>query len=149
MESKAKIIQMLKGILTVCRACEAGFNAASTSIEGKTSRDLVATCAEQHREFAEELRNEIYFHSDQEFDAAPPTDAWHEILEALPTADDEKILIACERMEQALLRIYQDALAMEIPWDVESVLSHQHAEVKNACFFLSALELFSQHQFAM
>ena len=149
MESKTKIIQMLKGLLTVCRACETGFRAAAKTIGGKTSRDLVATCADQHHEFAEELRNEIYFHTDEEFDAAPPKDSWHEIHNALSTHDDERILIACERMEQALLRIYQDALAMEIPWDVESVLSHQHSEIKNACFFLSALELFSQHQFAM
>jgi uncharacterized protein (TIGR02284 family) len=149
MESKVKIIQMLKGLLTVCRACEQGFRSAAGILHGKTARDLISTCADQHREFAEELRNEIYFHSDEEFDAAPPKDAWHEISKALPSHDDETILNACERMEQALLRIYQDALAMEIPWDVESVLSHQNVEIKNACFFLSALELFSQHQFAM
>ena len=149
MESKTKIVQMLKGLLTVCRACESGFRAAANKLQGKTVRDLISTCAEQHEEFAGELRNEIYFHSDEEFDAAPPKDAWHEIDQALSSGDDERILIACERMEQALLRIYQDALALEIPWDVESVLSHQHSEIKNACFFLNALELFSQHQFAM
>ena len=149
MESKTKIIQMLKGLLTVCRASEAGFRAAAANLESKTARDLVATCADQHSEFAEELRGEIRFHSDEDFDAAPPKDAYHEIHEAITYADDDRILAACERMEQALLRIYEDALLLEIPWDVESVLSHQRLEIKNACFFLNALELFSQHQFAV
>jgi len=148
MESKTRIIQTLKGLLTVCRASEAGFRAAAATLEGKTVRDLIATCADQHGEFAEELRNEIRFHSDQDFDAGPPIDAWQEIHQAVQTEDDEQILNACERMEQALLRIYEQALHMEVPWDVESVLAHQHSEIKNACFFLNALELFSQHQLA-
>jgi len=149
MESKTKIIQVLKGLLTVCRAGEAAFTAAADALEGSTAKELMRSCAQQHREFADELRGEIRFHSDADFDADPPKDAWQEIFLAIQSGDDEQILAACERMEEALMRIYKDALSLHMPWDVETVLSHQYSDIKNATFFLGALELFSNHQVAV
>jgi uncharacterized protein (TIGR02284 family) len=149
MESNEKTIQTLKGLFTICRASEYGFRAAAASLGDKTVRDLITACADQYQEFVEELRNEIRFYWGQEFNAEPPGDAWKEILAAVETQRQDQILSACERMQQALLRTYETALTMDFPWDTESFLLHHLSEIKNACFYLNALELFSQHQFAV
>jgi uncharacterized protein (TIGR02284 family) len=143
MEPKTKIIQMLKGLFTICRASEAGYAAAAEAIEKKTAKELLMTYADQRKEFAEELRGEIRFHSDSDFDAAPPADSWSEIYLAIQTGEEDEIIRACERTEEAFLRVYEDALSRQLPWDVESVLAHQYSDIKNACYFLNALELFS------
>jgi uncharacterized protein (TIGR02284 family) len=143
METKTKIIQMLKGLFTICKASEKGYRAAADAIQKKTAKELLITYADQRKEFAEELRGEIRFHSDSDFDAAPPADAMLEIYQAIETEDEEQIIRACERNEQAFLRVYEDALSRRVPWDVETVLSHQFADIKNGCYFLNAMELFT------
>ena len=143
MEPKTKIIQMLKGLFTICKASESGYRAAGEAVEKKTAKELLNTYADQRKEFAEELRGEIRFHSDSDFDAVPPTDSWAEIYQAIQSGNEEEIIRACERTEQAFLRVYEDALSRRLPWDVETVLAHQYADIKNACYFLNALELFA------
>jgi uncharacterized protein (TIGR02284 family) len=143
METKEQIIQMLKGLFTVCRTSEVGYRAAADAIEGDTTRELLRSYADQRTEFAEELRGEIRFHSDADFHADPPVDSWKEIHEAVQSGNNEEIIRACERAENAVLRVYKSALAKRIPWDVETVIAHQYADIKKAYHFVSALELFS------
>lgn len=134
---------MLKGLFTVCRTSEVGYRAAAEAIEGDTTRELLKSYADQRSEFAEELRGEIRFHSDEDFHADPPVDSWKEIYQAVQSGNNEEIIRACERAESAMLRVYNNALEKRIPWDVETVLAHQYADIKKAYHFISALELFS------
>ncbi len=134
---------MLKGLFTVCRTSEVGYRAAAEAMEGNTTRELLKSYADQRREFAEELRGEIWFHSDHDFRADPPIDSWKEIYQAIQDGNQEEIIHACERAEGAMLRVYKNALSKRIPWDVETVLAHQYSDIKKAYYFISALELFS------
>lgn len=143
METKEQTIQMLKGLFTVCRTSEVGYRAAAEAIEGDTTRELLKSYADQRREFAEELRGEIRFHSDSDYHADPPVDSWKEIHQAVQSGNNEEIIRACERAESAMLRVYKNALGRRIPWDVETVLAHQYSDMKKAYHFISALELFS------
>jgi len=143
METKEQIIQMLKGLFTVCRTSEVGYRAAAEAMEGNTTRELLKSYADQRREFAEELQGEIRFHSNADFQADPPADSWKEIYEAAHSGNQQEIILACERAESAMLRVYKNALAKRIPWDVETVLAHQYSDIKKAYYFISALELFS------
>ncbi len=143
METKEQIIQLLKGLYTVCRTSEVGYRAAAEAIEGNTTRELLKSYGDQRREFAEELRGEIRFHSNSDYSAEPPVDSWKEIYEATQSGNQEEIIQACERAESAMLRVYKSALAKQVPWDVETVLAHQYSDLKKAYYFISALELFS------
>jgi uncharacterized protein (TIGR02284 family) len=143
METKEQIIQLLKGLFTVCRTSEVSYRAAAEAVEGDTTSELLKSYADQRREFADELRGEIRFHSEADYQADPPVDSWKEIYEAVQSGDNEEIIRACERAESAMLRVYKNALERRIPWDVETVLAHQYSDIKKAYHFISALELFS------
>ncbi len=148
METREQIIQMLKDLFTVCRTAEISYRAAAEAVESKTTRELLRSYSDQRVEFADELRAEIRFHSDSDFDAVPPADSWIEIRQAIRDSDEQQVIHACAEAEEAMLRVYENALAKRIPWDVESVLAHQYSEIKQAFYFVNALELFS-HQFVV
>jgi uncharacterized protein (TIGR02284 family) len=143
METKEEIIQLLKGLYTVCRTSEIGYREASAAMETSTSRELLKSYADQRGEFAQELQAEIRFHSGTEYNTAPPVDSWKEIRQAIRFGDQQEIIQACERAEEAMVRVYQNALKKRVPWDVETVLQHQYADIKKAHYFVSALEVFS------
>lgn len=143
METKEQIVQLLKGLFTVCRTSEAGYRAAAEAMEQNTTSELLRSYADQRSEFAEELRGEIRFHSDADYHAEPLVDSWKEIHQAIQSGNNEEIIKACERAESAMLRVYKNALNKRIPWDVETVLAHQYVDIKKAYHFVSALELFS------
>lgn len=148
MLSKNEITQLLKGIYTVCRTSEAGYRAAADAIDLQTSRELLKSYADQRSEFAEELRGEIRFHSNEDYTADPPKSSWIQIYDAIQKKDPEGIIQACEHAEEAMLRVYQDALSKQIPWDVQTVLAHQYSDIKKAYYLIGAVELFS-YQFVV
>ena len=143
METKEQIIQLLKGLYTVCRTSEIGYRNAAEAIESATTRELLTSYADQRSEFSDELQAEIRFHSDAEYRAVPLADSWKEIHEAIQSGDEQEIIYACERAEEAMLRVYENALNKRLPWDVESVVRHQYADIKKAYYFVNALEVFS------
>jgi uncharacterized protein (TIGR02284 family) len=143
METKQQIIQLLKGLYTVCRTSETGYRKAADAIESVTTRELLRSYADQRKEFAEELQAEIRFHSDSEYQAVPPVDSWKDIHQAIESGDQQEIIGACERAEEAMLRVYKNAMERRIPWDVETVLRHQYSDIKQAYYFIGALEVFS------
>jgi uncharacterized protein (TIGR02284 family) len=143
METKEQIIQLLKGLFNVCRTSEISYAAASEAITIDTVRETLRSYADQRREFAQELQAEIRFHSGTEYQATPLPDSWKDIRQAIQGGDSQDIIQACERAEDAMLRVYENALARRIPWDVETVLAHQYADIKKARYVVNAMELFS------
>jgi uncharacterized protein (TIGR02284 family) len=143
METKEEIIQMLKSLFAVCRTSEISFRAAADSMDSETASQLLKSYADQRSEFAQELQAEIRFHSGSDYHATPTADSWIEIRQAIDAGDAQEIIQACERSEEAVVRVYKNALDRRIPWDVETVLAHQYSDIKQARYTLSALELFS------
>jgi uncharacterized protein (TIGR02284 family) len=140
---KQEIVQLLKGIYTICRTSEAGYRAAADAIDIRTTRELFKSYADQRQEFSQELQGEIRFHSGKNFISDPPKDSWKQIHHAVQMEDPEAIIRACEEAEEAMLRVYKEAISKEIPWDVETVLAHQYADIKKAYYLIGAVELFS------
>lgn len=143
METKEQIILLLKGLFNVCRASELSYREAAQAIESETTREVLKSYSDQRKEFADELRAEILFHSGKEYDATPLPDSWLDIRHAIQSGDEQEIIQACERAEEAMQRVYENALDRRIPWDVETVLAHQYSEIKQARYLIGALELFS------
>ena len=143
METKEEIIQLLKGLFNVCRTSEIAYSAAAEAITSDTARDLLKSYAEQRNEFAQELRAEIRFHSGSDYHSSPLPDSWSDIRHAIRAGDQQEIIHALERAEEATSRDYKNALARRIPWDVETVLAHQYSDIKKARYVINALELFS------
>jgi uncharacterized protein (TIGR02284 family) len=143
METKDEIIQMLKGLFNVCRTSEISYRAAAEAIGIDTTRDMLNSYADQRKEFAQELQAEIRFHSDSEYQSTPLPDSWKDIRNAIQGGDPQDIIHACERAEEATLRVYENAMTRRIPWDVETVLAHQYSDIKKARYGIHALELFS------
>ena len=143
METKEEIIQLLKGLFNVCRTSEISYRSAADAITSDTTRELLKSYSDQRSEFAEELQAEIRFHSGSDYQATPLPDSWSEIKLAIQSGDQQSIIFACERAEEAMLRVYENALVRRIPWDVETVLAHQYSDIKKARYVINALELFS------
>ena len=143
METKEEIIHLLKGLFNVCRTSEITFRAAAEAIDSDTTRELLKSYADQRKEFAQELQAEIRFHSGSEYHSTPLPDSWSEIRQAIQAGDQQNIIYACERAEEAMVRVYENVLTRPIPWDVETVLAHQYSDIKQAGYVINALELFS------
>lgn len=148
METKQEVLQTLKGLLTVCRTSEIGYQKASEAVESPTARELLKGYSDQRKEFSEELLAEIKFHDGTETRISPPAYGWTEISEAIQYGDEQEIINACQHSEEAMVRVYENALAKRLPWDVQSVLSYQYSKIKEAFYLIGALELFS-HQFVV
>ena len=140
MESNLRITQLLKGLLVVCRASELGFIAAAEAIPGKITREILYSYADQRREFAEQLRIELRFHAGDWFDVDPPIHSLTHIHHSNGTRNKKEIISQCEQAEEAMMRVYEDALSRKTPWDVHEVLSTQHQEIRDAHHFLYALK---------
>lgn len=135
MDSNLQILQVLKGLLVVCRASESGFLSAADAVSSDTAREILYGYADQRRTFAEELRTVLRFHAGDWYDVAPPAPSIAGFPSSNGKGNTKEIVLECERAEEAMLRVYEDALSRKSPWDVYEVLSNHYKQIKEAHYF--------------
>ena len=135
MEPNSQILQVLKGLLVVCRASEAGFLSAADAVHSNTAREILYGYADQRRAFADGLRTELRFHAGDWYDADPPAPSIAGFPSSNGKRNTKELIRECERAEEAMLRVYEDALSRKCPWDVYEVLSNQYQQIKEAHYF--------------
>ena len=135
MESTGQVLQVLKGLLVVCRASESGFLSAANAVSSNTASEILHGYADQRRAFAEELRTVLRFHAGDWYDATPPAASIAGFPFSEGNVNTREIVRECERAEEAMSRVYEDALSRKCPWDVYEVLSNQYKQIEEALHF--------------
>ena len=87
--------------------------------------------------FRAELENELHRHGvhdvHEEGTAAGTLHrAWFDLKEKLHTASDHDLLANAEQGEDKAKKVYEDALAQELPLPLRQLLSEQNAHILNS-----------------
>ena len=104
-------------------------------MSSNTAREILFEYADQRRAFAQELRTELRFHAGDWYDVDPPAPSIAGFPSSNGKGNTKEIIRKCEEAEEAMLRVYEDALSRKCPWDVYEVLSNQCEQIKEARHF--------------
>ncbi len=136
MASTKDYISTLNDLVETCKDGAEGFQKAAENVKLSDLKTLFNEYAQQRQKFASELQMEI-----SRIGGDPATGGsvagavhrgWMDIKGAFTGKDDHTILEEAERGEDVAIRAYQDALGVDLPSDLRSVVDRQYQIVQQA-----------------
>jgi uncharacterized protein (TIGR02284 family) len=139
-----KVISILNGLIQTCRDGQEGFRLAAEKIENSEFRRLFNIFSQQRAQFAKELQAEVHRLGGEAEENGTLTGWFHRgliSLEAAVTEGDQGwILGNCQSGDEAAVNKYQEALAADLPVEVEYVVKRQLMDVQDAYLRLCILK---------
>jgi uncharacterized protein (TIGR02284 family) len=105
----ASVQAVLRRLIAICRAEEAGFRAASDVATDPDIQSLCIRCAEERSEFLHELQEELTGYADAVTDENPQQAAWLDLESAVRGGDDATVVAQCEREEEEAVEAFREA----------------------------------------
>lgn len=140
-----EVCDTLSKLIQTCKDGEEGFETAADAVDRADVRDLCLRLAAQRRDFAGELQSLLAKYGEEPRDSGSFLGTmhrgWINLKSAVSGKNEKAIIDECERGEDAAKETYQEALDKNLPADVNSVVSRQYAEVKEAHDQVRALQL--------
>ncbi len=144
MTSNDDVISTLNGLIETCKDGQNGFQTAADGVKDSAHKTLFHTYGQQRSQFAGELQDAVRgLGGDPEKTgsvAAALHRGWIDIKSAVTGKDDAAIVNECERGEDSAMSNYKEALAMDLPANVRSVVERQYGQVKEAHDRISSMK---------
>ena len=144
MASNEEVISTLNNLIETCRDGQQGFQTAAEAVERGDLKQLFHTYSQQRASFVGQLQDEVRrLGGDPENAgsvAATLHRGWIDLKAAVTGRDDAAILAECERGEDSAVSNYRDALGVDLPANVRSIVERQFGEVKEAHDRVRSLE---------
>ena len=134
--SNDDVISTLNNLIETCKDGQAGFQQAAEGVQNSQLKSLFYEFGQQRAQFAGELQTLVRDLGGDPENSSSTAGAlhrgWINIKSAITGQDDEAILNECERGEDAAKDAYKEALKMNLPANVLSIVQEQHTAVQSA-----------------
>ncbi len=144
MAANDDIISALNNLIETCKDGQNGFQTAADGVKNAELKTLFSTYAQQRAKFAGDLQSEVRrLGGDPEKSgsvAATLHRGWINIKSTVTGEDESAVLAECERGEDSAVSNYQDALAANLPANVQDVVQRQFTQIKDAHDRIRSLE---------
>ncbi len=131
-------------LIETCKDGQNGFQTAADGVKNAELKTLFSTYAQQRAKFAGDLQSEVRrLGGDPEKSgsvAATLHRGWINIKSTVTGEDESAVLAECERGEDSAVSNYQDALAANLPANVQDVVQRQLTQIKDAHDRIRSLE---------
>lgn len=134
--SNDDVISTLNNLIETCKDGQTGFQTAAEGVENSNLKTVFYEFSQQRSKFAGELQTLV-----RELGGDPENSGsvsatlhrgWINIKSVVTGKDDHSILSEAERGEDVAKKAYTDAVAMNLPSNVATVVQKQSQEVKQA-----------------
>lgn len=126
----------VRNVISICRDAEQGFRAAADAVDAPDLKDLFERYSEQRGRFAVELQHAV---KSMGFETTHPSGvagvvhgAWMTVKGALTGHSGHAILVETERGEDLSLKTYREALDVNLPEPIRSIVEEQYEKVREA-----------------
>jgi uncharacterized protein (TIGR02284 family) len=135
-ESNDDVISTLNDLIEVCRDGQQGLKEAAEGVKRSDLKTVLYEFSQQRAEFAGVLQSLV-----RSLGGEPETEGsfsgalhrgWIDLKSAITGKDDQAILNECERGEDSAKDSYADALKMNLPANVETIVRQQSQSVQAA-----------------
>ncbi|HZT57213.1 MAG TPA: PA2169 family four-helix-bundle protein [Pyrinomonadaceae bacterium] len=144
MASNEEVISTLNNLIETSRDGQNGFQSAAEGVKNSDLKSLFYSYSQERARFVGELQDEVRrLGGDPETTgsvAATLHRGWIGIKSAVTGGDEGSIISECERGEDSALRNYADALEVDLPANVRSIIERQYVQVKDAHDRVRSLE---------
>ncbi len=144
MATNDDVISTLNNLIETCKDGQNGFQTAADGVKNAELKTLFSTYAQQRAKFAGDLQSEVRrLGGDPEKSgsvAATLHRGWINIKSTVTGEDESAVLAECERGEDSAVSNYQDALAANLPANVQDVVQRQLTQIKDAHDRIRSLE---------
>ncbi len=144
MATNDDVISTLNNLIETCKDGQNGFQTAADGVKNTELKTLFSTYAQQRAKFAGDLQSEVRrLGGDPEKSgsvAATLHRGWINIKSTVTGEDESAVLAECERGEDSAVSNYQDALAANLPANVQDVVQRQFTQIKDAHDRIRSLE---------
>lgn len=137
------VIEAFNRLLAVCKAGEQAFRVAAHTVQDSELRTAFKQYSHQRARMASELRMEIRLLGGEPemLDGLTMPSALARVVSASAQTDEQAVLLECEQMEEAVSRLFEEALDdSNMPFELVIVLRRQYEEIRLAMDRLHALE---------
>lgn len=137
------VIETFNRLLAACKAGEQAFRVAARAVQDTELRTAFKQYAHQHARMASELRMEIRLLGGEPemLNGLAIPAALSGVVTASALADQQAVLVECEHMEEAVIRLFEEALDdPNIPFELILALRRQYGEIRLAMDRLHSLE---------
>jgi uncharacterized protein (TIGR02284 family) len=136
-------LELLHGLIRVCKDGENGFRTAADHVKDLTLRQAFEQQSRERAEFADELlgmarREGASFGAKGDFAGALHC-GWMN-LKAAVLHNDQAILAECVRGENVAIRVYDEALQRELSGHVRALVERQYLHLRDAHDFVRSFE---------
>jgi uncharacterized protein (TIGR02284 family) len=124
----------INDLIETCKDGDEGFRTAAEKVKDATIKSDFLKFALQRAGFAGELQAEVTRLGGEPAKSGTTTGAihrgWIDLKSAVTGSSDHSILEEAERGEDAAVKNYRDALAKNLPADIEAIVSNQLREIQ-------------------
>ncbi len=124
----------LNNLIETCKDGDEGFRAAAEKLKDASIKTDFLKFARQRATFAGELQAEVTRMGSEPAKSGSTTAALHRgwlgLKNALTGGSDHGILEEAERGEDAAVKNYRDALAKDLPADIQAIVSRQLRDIQ-------------------
>lgn len=130
------VISTLNGLIETCKDGQFGFQEAAEGVQNSNLKSVFYEYSQQRGQYAGELQALV-----RDLGGDPDNSGsisgsihrgWINIKSAVTGQDDNAILNECERGEDVAKNAYKEAVNMNLPANVASVIERQYQGVKEA-----------------
>ncbi len=119
----------LNDLIETCKDSQRGFHDAAEKLQDAHTRTFFLKCSLERAEFAGELQAEVTRIGGEPATTGSTAGAihrgWIGLKAALSNPDDHAVLEEAERGEDSAVKSYRDALAKDMPADINAIVRRQ------------------------
>lgn len=126
----------VRNVISICRDAEQGFRAAADAVKQPALKEMFEQYSEQRSRFASELQEAV---KSMGFETTHPSGvgglvhgAWMAVKGVLTGHNENAILVETERGEEWSVKAYREALEINLPVSVRSIIEQQYEQVLQA-----------------
>lgn len=144
-DQTAAAVKVLNDLTQTCKDGEKGFQSAAAAVKTPRLGALFGQYSRQRGLFARQLQAAV-----RRLEGEPRTNgslngslhrAWINFKTLASGKDnDDALIAACDRGEEAARRAYEEALTADLPLDIRATVQAQYAEVQKVHEHIRALE---------
>jgi uncharacterized protein (TIGR02284 family) len=142
-KEKEEVVSTLNILLETCRGGQQGYLSAAGGTRDTELKMLFKTYSRQRAEFAGQLQDELVRLGGRPAEKKAPRDlagdhAWDDMKSA--AGDESAVIAGCEKGEDRTVKTYEEALASDLPGELETMIRHQYIQVKESYELMRMLE---------
>jgi uncharacterized protein (TIGR02284 family) len=142
-KEKEEIVFILNNLLETCRGGQQGYLSAAGGTRDTELKMLFKTYSRQRAEFAGQLLDELARLGSRLGDKKAPRDlAGDHVWSGMRSAagDESAVIAGCEKGEDRAVKTYEEALASDLPGELETMIRHQYIQLKESHELMRILE---------